>query len=318
MFNEGQEEVICDIHNRSFRFWIEKFGFQYGYRYIKPEEVLNWLKEKSSSIWIGYFKDQPVGYAHCFLEEKKKLKNTIFIETTESLGQSKIAVLPEFRHRGIGKALVTSVIDHHRHQGANAATVLVYSDNSSANSFLSKMGFLHERFHYDSRYSSETPFFHDSVLAELDFSKPIQEIDQNKAVIVRPVAERDLNAIKLLFGDSHPDVFGSDPSMEQIQEWFHSNWAEETLVAELDDKVIGCMGYSKTGVVGIPGVLKKYRKTGIGSTLFYHLLKSMQQKKVSKALADTGYVLLDAINMYKRFNFDLSRELWAWVKPIKE
>ncbi|MHA1307821.1 MAG: hypothetical protein ACTSQN_11085 [Candidatus Heimdallarchaeota archaeon] len=37
-----------------------------------------------------------------------------------------------------------------------------------------------------------------------------------------------------------------------------------------------------------------------------------------KALADTGVILQEAIAMYKRFQFDLSRELWVWVKIVNK
>ena len=51
----------------------------------------------------------------------------------------------------------------------------------------------------------------------------------------------------------------------------------------------------------LPGVIPKYRKKGIGYTLFFHLLKSMQRKGYPKAIADTGINRKDATRMYNRF-----------------
>ena len=71
------------------------------------------------------------------------------------------------------------------------------------------------------------------------------------------------------------------------------------------------MEYNKLGIIGIPGVKLQYQRQQIGSTLLYHLLKDMKQNGFQKALADTGLILDKAINMYKKFGFDLSRELWV-------
>ncbi|MBA7513724.1 hypothetical protein ES705_05742 [subsurface metagenome] len=124
--------------------------------------------------------------------------------------------------------------------------------------------------------------------------------------------------IKDIFGKARPDLWGSNPTMEQIIGWYKEGRGEITLVAEFEGKVVGCMEYTSVGAIGIPGVLPQYRKKGIGSTLFYNLLKSMKENGLPKALADSGYVseLRKAIRMYKRFNFDLSRELWVWVKNV--
>jgi len=51
-----------------------------------------------------------------------------------------------------------------------------------------------------------------------------------------------------------------------------------------------------------------------GTTLFYQLLKTMQDHGHSKAVGDTGIVQKDMINMYRRFGFDLSKKLLNWSK----
>ncbi|MBD3190798.1 MAG: GNAT family N-acetyltransferase [Candidatus Heimdallarchaeota archaeon] len=126
----------------------------------------------------------------------------------------------------------------------------------------------------------------------------------------------DLSDLQQIFGECRPDVFGPEPTMKEINEWYNSNWAQETLVAEYQGKVIGCMEYTKLGLIGIPDVLKDFRRQKIGSTLFYSLLTRMRKSGLTKALADTGYPLKEAISMYKKFNFDLSRELGVWFKEL--
>lgn len=52
---------------------------------------------------------------------------------------------------------------------------------------------------------------------------------------------------------------------------------------------------------------------GIGTTLFYHLLQRMQQRGHRWAVADTGSMLQEAVQMYGRLGFEIPRRLWAWV-----
>ncbi len=44
----------------------------------------------------------------------------------------------------------------------------------------------------------------------------------------------------------------------------------------------------------------------------------MKERGLPKALAQTAYdqPTEEARTIYKRFNFDLSRELWPWIKVL--
>jgi len=91
-----------------------------------------------------------------------------------------------------------------------------------------------------------------------------------------------LKDIQLIFGESRLDVFGSQPTIEDVASWYEAKWGVVTIVAELDGEVVGCMEYNKMGIIGIPGIKKKHQKKGIGSTLFYHLLKNMKENGTKK------------------------------------
>ncbi|MFW9914067.1 MAG: GNAT family N-acetyltransferase [Candidatus Thorarchaeota archaeon] len=319
LFEPGQEETISALHNHAFFEWVQLLGCLYGYRKLAPEEVLSWLSDSGSAVWVTFLQGELVGYVHCLLEEihgLKTIKNLSFVETLEHLGQSKIAVHPAFQRRGVAEALLTAVIGYYRQKGAETVTALAYNDNHRASAFFSKLGFKHQPFYYYEHYSHNDPFMHDSILAELDLRKPIIEIPSNPRVMIRAIQKSDLGAMQRIFGECRPDIYGAIPTSEQVEEWFYSSWAETTLVAELDGQVVGCMEYTSSGVIGIPGVLKKNRNQGVGSTLFHHLLRSMQEKGFPKALADTGIPMEEAIQMYRRFNFNLNRELWGWVKIL--
>ena len=318
-FNFGQEELVCQIHNIAFNDWIERLGSLYAYHKIEPKEVFMWSQEPSKSIWLAYVNGDPAGYVCCQLNQQQgnnTIKNLLYEETKESLGQSKIAVLPKYRRRGVAKALLILTMEHYKSLDAETAMVISYSDNIAASALMSSLGFEHRDFYYYTPYSDEEPYIQDAVLAELDLSRPLKPVRLNPDVMIRRLQEEDLAAMRKIFSECRPDVFGSAPSAQQVYEWYTGQWAEISLIAEYNKEVVGCMEFTASGVIGIPGVLPSYQNQGIGSTLFYSLLKTMQDMGKAKALADTGIIMQDAIKMYERFGFNTSRRQWGWVKEL--
>ena len=317
---KGQENIICEIHNESFSYWIDNLGLLYGYKYLENKDVENWLSNERSFVLIAYDNEQPVGYVHCQIEDivgdKKTIRNLVFCETKESLGQSRIGVLSTNRRKKIASKLMKKAFEKSKQFDADTALSLVYNQNLPARRLLTNMGFEHKQLFYFKPYSKKKPYVQDSVLAEFNLSQNMPEIQLDQDVVIRKILLEDLYSMQRIFGESRPDVFGSNPTYNQVREWYQSTWGEVTLIAEIEGQVVGCMEFTSLGVIGIPGILLEYRKQGIGSTLFYHLLLEMKNSGKEKALADTGFELQDAINLYKKFNFNLSRELWAWVKIL--
>jgi len=224
--------------------------------------------------------------------------------------------MPSHRRKGVATALLRKTLEHFRNQGVEVATACAYSDNAAASAFLSSLGFIHNEYFYLERYSDQEPFAFDSVYAELDLRQPLKEVRLNPAVKVRAVREDDLEAMTRVFGECSPWVYGPQPSAEQVLAWLREPRAEVTLVAEYEGEAVGAMEFSRTGVLGIPGVLPEYGNKGIGTTLFRHLLERMQQRGHSKAIADTGIMLQDAIKMYHRLGFHIVRRLWPWIRLL--
>ncbi len=317
---KGQESIICELHNNSFSYWIENLGILYGYKYLENKDVENWLLNERSFVLTAYDNEQPVGYVHCQIEDivgdKKTIRNLVFCETKESLGQSKIGVLLKNRRKKVAQKLIEKALEKSKQFKADTALFLAYNQNLPVRGLLSNLGFNHKQMYYFDPFSKVKPYVQDSVLAEFDLSQELLNIKLNQDVVIRKICLEDLSSMQRIFGESRPDVFGSNPTHTQVREWYQSAWGEVILIAEIEEKVVGCMEFTSLGVIGIPGVLHEYRKQGIGSTLFYHLLLKMKNSGKEKALADTGFELRDAIDLYKKFNFDLSRELWAWIKIL--
>ena len=326
-YEKDKAEDVCIIHNSAFKSYIEEFGMLYGYKKLNPNDIRNWMNIQENKIWIAYADNEPVGFVPCSLEVKKKDNEILVVqieEPTWGRGQSRISVIPSFRKISIARALVEHAIEYYKKIGAEVVVAHFYNDNELASQLFTKLGFKHKRFffYYD-KYSKTEPLEGDTMLASFDLVQPLPKITLNSEVNVRILTEYDLPAIKNILGELRPGLWGNNPSMGQIKRWYkfgrsRDGIREEALVAEYKGEVVGIMEYSSVGVIGIPGVLPQYRRKGIGSTLFYHLLKSMKEKGLFKALTDSGYVpeRREAIRMYKRFNFDLSRKLWPWIKII--
>ncbi len=318
-FHPGQEALVAQIHNAGFDEWIRRLGRAYAYREVMPQDVLDWSQEPTDTLWLAYVNGAPAGYVHCRMEKIEGQNNFLHLLyelTAPDMGQSRIAVVPRHRRKGVAATLLRTTLEHFESRGVEIATVYAYSDNAAASALLSSLGFTHNEYFYHDRYSDKEPFVFDCVYAELDLRQPLKDIRLNPAVKIRAPREDDLEAMIRVFGECSPWAYWRHPSADQVLAWLREPWGEATLVAEYEGEAVGAMEFATTGVLGIPGVLPEYRNKGIGTTLFYHLLKRMQQWGHSKAIADTGIMLQDAIKMYHRLGFHIARKLWPWVKLL--
>ncbi|NIP67401.1 GNAT family N-acetyltransferase [Candidatus Bathyarchaeota archaeon] len=325
-FIPGEEKVVATIHNRAFAEWIESLGWEYAYRYVRPEDISAWTEQgqtKRALLLIARVNDEPVGYVHSRLELKhgeRTFKEVLFVPTDSDMGQSRIAVIPSYRRRGVGKALIHKIIEQFEPLRADLAVALAYSDNTAAERFLQRQGFVHSEFFYYKPYSEVQPWRYDSVYAELDLSEPIEKPGKpNLDAKIRHATENDARDVAEIFRKSAPwTPFGPEAATEQILAQYLRSGSQETiLVAEYEGEVVGVMDFNThNNRLGIPGVLPDYRKRGVGYTLFYNLLRQMRREGCTKAIADTGLILSKAINMYKRFGFKIVRRQQTWVKKL--
>jgi GNAT superfamily N-acetyltransferase len=315
-------DEICRIHNQAFSEWIETLGMLYGYRKVMKTDVMKWVEPNNSNLLIAYEDEVPIGYLHYqIVKMKSELEGDEFlcmeiIETTEGRGQSKIAVLPEKRGNGIAIKLLRQALTVSKELNIDIVTIYAYNHNQAINDIMHKLSFMHEPIFYYPHNSNKKPFAHDSVLAEFDLSKEIPPKQDGiiNEITIREYQPDDLADIQQIFIECRPDMIENANNKEVGKYWFEENWAQKTLVAEVKGEVVGCMEYNKHGLIGIPGVKKNYQRKGIGYKLLSQLLQDMKLQGHTKALADTGVVLPNAIALYNKLNFNTSRELWAWVK----
>ena len=319
-FQQGQEESVARIHNAAFAEWIRKLESCYSYRTLTPQDVLDWNKKPSHSIWLAYVDGDAAGYASCHSEVVRGKRDFLllyFDPTPPNWGQSRIAVVPQHRRKGVATALMQAILEDFEAKGGELVHAAAYDDNAAASALLSKVGFTHSELFYFEPYSDREPWGYDTLYAEVDLTKPLKDIHLNPDVTIRAPHADDLDAFVRIFRESAPFAFGPDPSYQQITTWLTNPNSEAILVAEYDGKAVGVMEFFRNGVIGIPGVLPEYRNRGIGTTLFHHLLKRMQLNGHRKAIGDTGLIQESMIRMYRRFGFHVSRKLWNWTKVMR-
>ncbi|MHA1212342.1 MAG: GNAT family N-acetyltransferase, partial [Candidatus Heimdallarchaeota archaeon] len=207
-FEKGNEKIICEIHNEAFFYWINTLDSVFGYDEIKKRNVRQWLARDRSFILIAYDDDTPIGYVHCQLEtitgEERELTNLVFVETKESLGQSKIAVLSTKRRKKVAYKLIAEALEIAKKKNVDTAMFFAYNDNLPIQKLMPKFGFEHNKLTFYNPYSTSKQFVNDSVLAKFDLKKELPTLELNQDVIIRKIRKDDLKDMIGIFGECRP------------------------------------------------------------------------------------------------------------------
>ncbi|HCO39572.1 MAG TPA: N-acetyltransferase [Aquificaceae bacterium] len=117
------------------------------YSYTHPEDVqayLNWLFRRDvAGIWVAEEDGKIVGFVasdgNWFSKREGKVVGAIH----------ELVILPEYRNKGIGKALVQKAIEYFKSRGLDTAELWVGDKNTQALEFYKSLGFEEkDRFNY--------------------------------------------------------------------------------------------------------------------------------------------------------------------------
>uniref|UniRef100_A0A7C2Z4C8 GNAT family N-acetyltransferase n=1 Tax=Hydrogenobacter sp. TaxID=2152829 RepID=A0A7C2Z4C8_9AQUI len=117
------------------------------YSYTHSEDVqayLNWLFRRDvAGIWVAEEDGKIVGFVasdgNWFSKREGKVVGAIH----------ELVILPEYRNKGIGKALVEKVIEYFKSRGLDTAELWVGDKNTQALEFYKSLGFEErDRFNY--------------------------------------------------------------------------------------------------------------------------------------------------------------------------
>jgi len=317
-YRSGDEIDITTIHNSAHSDLISSLPAIYQYRLVSPEEIMDWAKPESSIVWIVESQGQVVGYAQIRVEierGKQEIPVLQFIPARSwDMNQSNLAVHPSYQQRGVGTCLIESILKEY-HSTAEFATALTFNDNVAGEALFQNLGFtMHDAFYYEP-FSDEYPLTNSSVYASLNLESLGPPNRLNKETMFRRALVHDAPAVAEIHQNN---VWWCDDcgTLDWSMRFIKGEFGHTVFVAEFNGEVVGEIDYLKDGRIGIGGVLPDFRNQGIGSAMFYNLLKVMQKVGFKIAFADSGLTQTEAIKMYERFGFSIERRQNTWVKEL--
>lgn len=129
------------------RVYLEGYKGLEEYSYTHPDDVqayLNWLFRRDvAGIWVAEEDGKIVGFlagdGNWFSKREGKVVGAIH----------ELVVLPEYRNKGIGKALVQKALEYFKSRGLDRAELWVGDENKQALEFYKSLGFEEkDRFNY--------------------------------------------------------------------------------------------------------------------------------------------------------------------------
>ena len=270
------------------------------WRAITVEELF--LEEKRPNFdfegrFIAELDGKPVGIVHANVD---KLRD-------DRKGFIHLGVALEFHGSGIEKQLIETALKELKARGITTAqTQADYGENKRIQ-LLEGLGFKRVR-----AFS----------MMEMDLANIPQNIGENKQVAIRPLQkelEEDMKLLNWLDSESFKEHFDYRPEpLEETRYLLLSNpylQEQEVFFALLNGESVGYIGVGidktynlekkvKAGEISTIGVLKRYRRRGIGARLMLHGLEILKTKGMTKAILGVDdHNPTKALALYEKVGF---------------
>ena len=276
-------------------------------RAITVEEMILQEKEDPSFDLEGRFiaelDRRPVGAVHANVEKQRE----------ERKGFIRFYVIPESRGRGIERQLVELALRELKDRGMAIAQAFIDSRERDYVELLEGLDFKQVR-----------------VVSnmEMELADISQEIGENKQMAIRSLQkerEEEIRLLTWLLNETFKENFNFRPdTVEEVRYFLFSdlyyNEAKETFLAVLDDESVGYIGVGidekynlekkvQAGDIFTIGVLKQYRRRGIGARLMLHALEILKAKGMTKAMLGVDdYNRTKAMKLYEKVGFKVKKK----------
>jgi mycothiol synthase len=299
--------------------WLKVWNVVYGVRLdLAPMTVdeMTVVEQSpdfdSEGRFIAEMDEQPVGVVHAhvdkFSEEKKG-----FVKD--------FGVVSEFRGRGIEEKLAKAALAELKNRGMKIAQSSAYDDQKDIARLWERLGFKPVR-----RFNLMT---RDLVGFQSDIGEDVE-------VVLRPLRrgeDEDLKILNRLENECFKELFDwrrsplertvylvrEDPFLK-VQDWFLaiSNGEYVGYVGMGIDESYNGKRNAKCGwVLGI-GVLKPYRRMGIGTKLMLHGMKQLRTKGMTVVMLGVDDLnVTKAMRLYEKLGFKVIRKEVAYEKTIE-
>ena len=278
-----------------------------NWRAITAEEMLLQEKEEPSFDLEGRFiaelERRPVGAVHANVEKLRE----------ERKGFIRFYVIPECRGRGIEHQLVETALRELKARDMAIAQASVDSRELDYIPLLEGLDFKQVRV---------------GSIMEMELANIPQGIGENRQIAIRTLRKDQEEDIKLwtwLANETFKEHFNFRPNtLEEIRHFLVSdlyyNKLKEIFFAELDGESVGYIGAGidekynleknvQRGDIFTIGVLKKYRRRGVGARLMLHALETFRAKDMTKAtLGVDDCNPTKAIGLYEKVGFKVKKK----------
>ncbi len=307
-FVQGQDEaVLADLMNKSFK------GFE-EFRSVSALDIA--MKEKApnfvgSRIFIAEVDGKPAGIVRTHVDKAR----------TEKKGLLRmLGVAPELRRRGIGTALANRGIENLKERGMETVESEAALDGVGAVEFWEHLGFKRVRvFSLMKRSLEEMP----------------SGLGENRDVWLRAMVKgqlEDMTLINSLENQAFSEHYNFRPHGVEETRYFIEQEPmfrdQEWLIAYLRDSAVGYVGLGidaksnlekkvKAGWIMDVGVLKAYRRKGIGATLLIEGMKWLKTKGMTEAMLGVDdQNVTKAMQLYEKLGFVATRKDAAYQKSL--
>lgn len=280
------------------------------WRTVTVAEMLLQERENPSFDMEGRFiaelDRKPVGAVHASVDKQRE----------ERRGIIRFDVIPESRGRGIERQLVEIALRELNVRGMAIAQASVDSRELDYVGLLTELGFSQVRV---------------GSSMEMELANIPHAIGENRQAAIRPLEKNREEDIKLFTGlgnETFKEHFNFRPdTVEDIRYFLFSDMRygsyKQIFFASLDSESVGFIGVGidekynlehnlgadEAGDVFTIGVLKKYRRRGIGAKLMLYGLEVLRVRGVAMArLGVDDYNPTKAIRLYEKVGFRVKRK----------
>jgi len=284
------------------------------WRAITAEEML--LQEQgdpsfdSEGRFIAELDGRPVGVVHANVDKWRE----------ERKGFIRFDVIRESRGSGIERQLLETALKELKARGMTTAQARADSKEGDYIELLKGLGFSHVRV---------------GSMMEMDLASVSQNIGENKQVAIRALRkdrEEDLKLLTALINETFKEHFNFRPNtVEEMRHFLFSDLyfkEMEILFAILERERVGYIGVGidekynleknvKAGDIFTIGVLKRYRRAGIGARLMLHGLETLKAKGMTRAMLGVDdYNPTKAIRLYEKAGFRVMKKDFTFEREL--
>jgi len=309
-FVQGRDETVwINVANRAFKEFDE-------FRSSTVEDMIASEKAPTfdaTGMFIAELDGEPVGIVNAYVDKMREEKKGFM----RALG-----VIPEYRRRGIGRALAEKALESLREREMERVEAGALEDKPEAVRLWETMGFKNVRVF---------------SLMKRDLRSIPSGVGENLEVQLRKFQKgsiEDLKLINWLSNEAFSEHYNYRPDTVEETRYFLEQDPtfkdQEWLFTLVQDKPVGYVGvgidqkYNEEkkvlcGWILSIGVLKQRRLKGIGTRLMIEGMKLLKAKGMTEAMLGVDdQNITKAIKLYEKVGFKATKKDIAYVKPISK